>query len=75
MVEDLSPEEISGMNKHFQQSYFTMMLSTLSLVQQIPQETKHRDNISGSTLNNKAQKFTIPDVLVNSPSRCTQSLN
>ena len=38
-------EEISGMKKHFQKMKFTMTLSTLSVVPQIAQETKHRDNI------------------------------
>ena len=40
--------------------------STLSIVQQIPQETKHRDVISCSTLNNssQAQKHNLPDILV-----------
>ena len=50
------------------------MLSTLSVVQQIPQKTKHGDNISDdsrSTSNNssQAQEFNIPDVVANSPSR------
>ena len=54
-------------------------LSALSVVQQIPQETKHRDisNASGSTSNNRsqAQVFHIPDLLVNSPSCNSQSSN
>ena len=52
-----------------------MTLSTLSVVQQTPLETKHRDNISRSTLDNssKAQEFNIQDILVNSPSHDTQS--
>ena len=43
-----------------------MALSTLSLVQQISQETKHRANISLRISNNssQAQEFNIPDVLV-----------
>ena len=43
-----------------------MTLSTLSVVHQIPQETKHRDNISRNTSNNnsQAQVFNIKDVLV-----------
>ena len=52
-----------------------MTLSTFSVVQQIPQEIKHRDNISHSTSNDStlAQEFDIPDKIVNSPSRNTQS--
>ena len=55
-----------------------MTLSTPNVVQQIQQETKYKDNNSDdlcSTSNNsrQAQKFNIPDVLVNSPSRNTQS--
>ena len=43
-----------------------MTLSPLNVVQQIPQETKHRDNISRSTSNNssQAQECKFPDVLV-----------
>ena len=46
-----------------------MPLSTLTVVQQISQKTKHRDNISNdsrSTSNNssRAQEFNIPDALV-----------
>ena len=53
-----------------------MTLFTLSVVQQITQETKHRDNISRSTSNNssQSQEFNIPDVLVNSPNLNTQSI-
>ena len=42
------------------------MLSTLSIVQYILQETKHRDNVSHSTSNNSSQEqeFNLPDVLV-----------
>ena len=41
-----------------------MTLSTLSIVQQISKETKHRDIISCGTSNNssQAQKFSLPDV-------------
>ena len=78
MIENLLPEEISGMDKHFQSLYFTMTLSTLIVVQQISQETKHRDIISdktGSTSNNSSQahEFNIPDIIVNSPSRNPRS--
>ena len=52
MLEDLLTEEISGINKHLQQSKFTITPSTLSVVQQIPKETKHRDIIPRSTSNN-----------------------
>ena len=40
--------------------------STLSIVQQIPQETKHRDVISCSTSysSSQAQECNLPDVLV-----------
>ena len=55
MTEDLLLEEISGMNKHCQQMKFIMTLSTVSLVQQIAQETKHRDIISRRTSNNSKQ--------------------
>ena len=50
-------------------------LYTLSVEQQIPQETKDRENISRRNTNNssQAQEFNILDVLVNSPSRNTQS--
>ena len=52
-----------------------MTLFTLSVDQQIPQETKHRANISRCTSNNssQAQEFNIPDVLENSLSHNTQS--
>ena len=42
-----------------------MKLSTFSVVQQIPQETKHRD-ISRSTSNNssEAQEWNLPDLFV-----------
>ena len=52
-----------------------MTLFTLSVVQQIPRESNHRDFISRSTLNNssQAQEFSIPVVLVNSPKRNIQS--
>ena len=55
-----------------------MTLSTLSVVMQIPQETKHRNNISddsrsASNNSNQAQDFNIPDIFVNSPSHNTQS--
>ena len=45
---------------------FTITLSALSVVQQIPQETKHRDIISRSTSNNssQAQERNLRDVLV-----------
>ena len=48
-----------------------MTLFTLSVVQQIPQETKHRDIISRSTSNNssQAQEFNLPDVPTDSQSR------
>ena len=72
MIEDLLAEEISGTDKHFHQLQFTMTLSTLRVVAQIiPQETKHRDNISNNST--QAQELNIPDVLVNSPSCNTQS--
>ena len=66
MIEDLLTEEISVTNKHLQQMQFTMTLSTLSVVQQIPPKTKHRDIISRSTLNNssQAQESNLPDALV-----------
>ena len=40
-----------------------MTLSSFSVVQQIPKETKHRDIISCSTSNNssQAQEFNLPD--------------
>ena len=52
--------------KHLQQRQFTMTLSMLSVVQQIPKETKHRDIISRSTSNNssEAQEFNLPNALV-----------
>ena len=52
-----------------------MTLSAMSIIQQIPLETKYRDNISRSTSNNSTQadEFNISDVLVNSPIRNTQS--
>ena len=55
-----------------------MTLSPLNVVQQIPQETKHRDNASSnscSTSNNscEAQDFNIPVMLVNSLSHTTQN--
>ena len=42
-----------------------MTLSTFSEVQQIPQETKHRDIISRSTSKNssQAQEFNLPNAL------------
>ena len=45
-----------------------MTLSTLSVVQQILQETKHGHNISRSTSNKRsqAQEFNVLDVLVKS---------
>ena len=55
-----------------------MALSRLSAVQQISQETKHRDNISDdsrSTSNNSSQEreFNIPGVFANSSRRNAQS--
>ena len=52
-----------------------MTLSTLSVVKQIPQKIRHRDNISRSTSNNssQAQEFSVPDVIVNSQSPNAQS--
>ena len=60
----------------FTKGYFQIMLSTLSVVQHIPQENKHRDNTSHSTSNNgsQAQEFNIPDAFVNSLNRNTKSL-
>ena len=60
-----------NVNKHLQKRKLTITLSTLSVVQQIPQETKQKDNISRSNSNNRsqAQEFNIPDVLVKRPSR------
>ena len=71
MIEDLLTEEIPVTNKHIQQRKFTMMLTTLSLVQPIPQETKHRDIISRSTSNNRsqAQERNLPDVLLKQQSQ------
>ena len=55
-----------------------MTLFTLRVVQQIQQETKHKDNISddsrSSTYNSsQAQKSNVQDVFVNSMSRSAQS--
>ena len=46
-----------------------MTLSTLSVVQQILMETKHRDIIPRSTSNNssQAQERNLPEVLVRPP--------
>ena len=43
-----------------------MTLSILSVVQQIPKKTKHRDIISRSTSNNssQAQERNLPDILL-----------
>ena len=40
--------------------------SSLSIIQQIPKETKHRDIISRSTSNkiSQAQEFNLPDILL-----------
>ena len=55
-----------------------MTLSTLSVEQKIPQGTKHRYNISEdscstSSSSSQLQEYNIPDVLINSPNRNTQS--
>ena len=65
-MKNLLTEEISGSNKHLQQRKFTITLSTLSVIHQIPQETKHRDIISRSTSNNnsQAQEFNLPNILL-----------
>ena len=70
MIKDLLTGEISLTNNYLQQRKFTVTLSKFRVVQQITQETKHRDNISCSTSHNsnQAQEFKFPDVLVNSPS-------
>ena len=71
MIEDLLIEEIFRTIKHLQQIKFTMTLCTLSVVQQIPQEIKHRDIISRSTSNNdsQAQEYNLPDKLEDCQSR------
>ena len=67
------------MNKHFHPLKFTIALSTLSVVQQILLKTQRRDNISDdkrSTSKNSSQvqELNLPNVLLNSSSRNTQSL-
>ena len=50
-----------------------MTLFTLNVVQQILQETKHADNISGDSRSDSNISFHIPDALINSTNYNTQN--